>query len=106
MKGIGVDIFCLDRVDLNRIATIKRVLTDKEYAIFQSFQSDKAKKEFFGGRFAAKEAYIKASHQAITFSRIEILNAEDGQPFFTNDKDAMVSISHETNYAIAFVVIP
>lgn len=106
MKGIGVDIFCLDRIDLNHTHTIEKILTETEYSVFKSFQSDKAKREFFGGRFAAKEAYIKASHQAIAYSNIEILNNEDGQPYFTNDSKALVSISHETCYAIAFVVIP
>lgn len=105
MKGIGVDIFCLDRIDLSRIATIKRVLTNQELAIFNQIQSEQGKKEYFGSRFAAKEAYIKACHQKIEFKSIEVLNEENGQPYFTNDNKALLSISHEKHYAIAFVMI-
>lgn len=105
MKGIGVDIICLDRINLEKKHLFERVLTSKEYEVFSSFNSDKAKKEYFGGRFAAKEAYIKACHQKIAMNQIEVLNKEDGEPYFTNDKKAMVSISHEEHYAIAFVMI-
>lgn len=104
MKAIGVDIFCLNRIDLENISLIKRVLTVKEYEIFESYVSEQAKREYFGSRFAAKEAYKKAGHINMSLSSIEILNDEMGKPYFTHDKDAMLSISHEKEYAIAFVV--
>ena len=104
MKAIGVDIFCLNRIDLTNLTLIKRVLTAKEYEIFQSCTTNQAKKEYFGSRFAAKEAYKKAGHIHMSFSSIEILNDEMGKPYFSNDKEAMLSISHEKEYAVAFVV--
>ena len=105
MKAIGVDIFCLNRIDLDNHNLIKRVLTTNEYDIFQSLKSDQAKKEYFGSRFAAKEAYKKAGHIDTSFSSIEILNDDMGKPYFTNDSAAMLSISHEKEYTVAFVVI-
>ena len=105
MQAIGVDIFCLNRIDLNNENLFKKVLTVKEYEIFQSLKSEQAKKEYFGSRFAAKEAYKKAGHINLPFSSIEILNDSTGKPYFSNDLKAMLSISHEKEYAIAFVVI-
>lgn len=58
----------------------------------------------FCGRFAAKEAIIKANsyYKNIKFSEIEILNSPDGKPKF---KDFDLSISHvrfsENNLSIA-----
>ena len=105
MQAIGVDIFCLNRIDLNKKHMVERILTKKEYEVFESFQSPQAKKEYFGGRFAAKEAYIKAGHSDTMYQHIEILNNEIGQPYFTNDSQALLSISHEKEYVVAVVVI-
>lgn len=107
MQGIGVDIIELDRLDLSHESFTQRVLTDKEYQVYLSLKSDIRKKEYLGGRFAAKEAYLKAKHQGlgdISFQQIEILNDETGCPYL-NDDHALVSISHEKHYAIAFVAL-
>lgn len=107
MMNIGVDIIDLERLDIDNKHFIERVLTSNEYQIFQSFQSEKRKKEYLGGRFAGKEAYMKACHKGIgeiSFHDIEILNNEDGSPYL-NDLNAKISISHENKYAIAFVLL-
>lgn len=101
---IGVDIFCLNRIDLEKQHLITRILTKAEFELFQSLSSNQAKIEFFGGRFAAKEAYIKAGHSQVPYQQIEILNHDNGEPYFTNDENALVSISHEKEYAVAFVI--
>ena len=33
------------------------------------------------------------------------MNDKTGRPYFTNDDKALLSISHEKEYAIAFVVV-
>lgn len=107
MQGIGVDIVELDRLDLGHHAFIQKVLTVKEFEIYKTLKSDVRKKEYLGGRFAGKEAYLKARNKGlgeISFQDIEILNDETGCPYL-NDEYAMISISHEKHYAIAFVVI-
>lgn len=107
IKGIGVDLVQLSRIDLNHRHFIERVLTEKELAVFDSLLSPERKKEYFGSRFAAKEAYLKAHHCGlgkISFQKIEIFNDETGCPHFTDDC-AWLSISHEQDYAIAFVVV-
>ena len=57
----------------------------------------------FTGKFAAKEAVIKAdnSYQNIPLNQIEILNDEKGKPYF---KDFIISISHTENHAVAIVI--
>ena len=59
------------------------------------------------GRFAGKEAYMKACHVgigALAFHDIEILNDESGAPYL-HDSHAHICISHENKYAIAFVLL-
>lgn len=104
---IGVDIVDLDRLDIENHHFIEKVLSAEEYNVFRNLKSNKRKLEFLGGRFAGKEAYLKANHKGIgdiSFHDIIILNHEDGSPYL-NDENAKISISHENKYAIAFVVI-
>lgn len=62
--------------------------------------------EFLAGRFAAKEAFMKASGRRLAFREIEVLS-ESGKPFIVyrgvryND----VSISHERSYAVSVVIL-
>ncbi len=105
--GIGVDMVKLSRLPLERIHFIERVLTPGEQALFYSKKTEQAKREFLGGRFAAKEAYAKAKHLGLAkigLQNIEILNYASGEPYL-NDPHAHLSITHEKDYAIAFVVL-
>ena len=107
MKGIGVDIVDLDRLDIDNLHFVERILTVEEYQIFRMIHTQQRKLEFLGGRFAGKEAYLKAHHTGlggIDFHDIQILNDETGCPYL-NDKKAHISISHEKKFAIAFVVL-
>lgn len=103
--GIGVDIVELSRLDVENERFVKHILSDEEYAVFQGFSTEKRRREYLGGRFAAKEAYLKANHLGIggiSFHDIVILNHEDGSPYL-NDRDAEISIAHDGGIAIAFV---
>lgn len=107
MKGIGVDIVDLDRLDIENLHFVERILSVNEYQLFRQMNSKQRRLEFLGGRFAGKEAYLKAYHKGLggmDFHDIEILNNEDGSPYL-NDNNALISISHEKKYAIAFVVV-
>jgi holo-[acyl-carrier protein] synthase len=54
----------------------------------------------FAGKFAAKEAIVKANnkYKNYNFNEIEVLNDTNGMPYFAN---LSVSISHNDNLAIA-----
>ena len=106
-SGIGVDIVDLNRINIHNHHFINRILSEEEIMVFNAFYSDRRKLEFLGGRFAAKEAFLKACHKGlgeIPFKDIIILNDENGAPYINCD-NAMISISHEQDYVIAFIVI-
>ncbi len=107
IKGIGVDLVDLTRLNITHQHFLERVLTKRELELFYSKKTDQAKREFLGGRFACKEAYVKALKKGlgeVGLLNIEILQKENGEPYI-NDPNCHVSISHEKNFAIAFVVI-
>jgi len=77
--------------------------------------------QHFAARFAAKEAVVKAfgapRRFPLKWTDIEVLNDKDGRPIIElhddalalmkkrKVKDAIVSISHSKNYAIANVIL-
>ena len=104
IKGIGCDI-----VDLNRIndKLANKILTAKELKIYENKKTSKQTREFLGGRFAGKEAFFKAvgiDQGLDTFCDIEILNDAKGKPYL-NYPNSFISIAHENDYAIAYVVV-
>lgn len=113
ITGIGTDI-----VEVNRISKaierwgdqfLKHVYTGEEIAYCLRF---KYPAEHFAGRFAAKEAVIKAlpDLKNLTWTGIEILNDNTGKPHCilknkNNDQPVLISISHTHEHAIAFAII-
>lgn len=71
---------------------------------------------YFAGRWAAKEAVMKAlpswrnpedSARTLEECNIEILTGENGEPYLLicgRERNISVSISHEAEYAVAFAV--
>ena len=120
--GIGTDIVEVERIkNLSSISKFaKKILSQKELNIFNSLNKDQ-KVYFLSKQFAAKEAISKAlgtgiGHE-ISLKNIEILRDEKGKPFFNaiNELSAYlsnlgitkthVSLSDESNYAIAMVIV-
>ena len=102
IKEIGVDICDLRRIkNLEQVA--RKILKVEDFNLFLSKGNDKAKREFVGGRFAVKEAFVKAAGYK-SFKEICCLNEKNGKPYI-KDEPCHVSISHENHYAVAFVVI-
>ena len=78
IKGIGVDICDLRRLNhLDQLA--KKILHVDEFSLYLSKGNDKAKREFVGGRFAVKEAFVKAAGYK-SFKEICCLNDKNGNP--------------------------
>ncbi|MCE9784317.1 holo-ACP synthase [Shewanella algae] len=120
--GLGTDIVEIARIEAqlerggDRLA--KRVLTEAEYARFQTL-SEPAR--FLAKRFAAKEAAAKALGtgigRGVSFQHIHISNNADGAPQLEfNDgarqrletlgaKRALLSIADERHYAVATVIL-
>ncbi|MFE4144861.1 holo-ACP synthase [Peribacillus sp. YIM B13472] len=113
IKGIGVDITELDRMEtlINRQPRLKeRILTESEILIFEKLNG-RRKVEYFAGRFAAKEAFSKANGTGIgkhlSFLDIEIISDDNGKPVISKpfSEGVHLSISHSRDYAVAQVVI-
>ncbi len=113
VDGVGTDIIEIARVEQAIHRTkgfLNRVFTEAEVAYCQSH---KRQYQHFAGRFAAKEAVIKALGRAVPWRDIEILNDSRGRPLCTlhgkaleiaNGKRIMVSISHCEIYSTASAV--
>ena len=120
--GIGTDIINIDRVkkvlSKNRDGFVKRVLSEHEQALFTN-KADSA--AYCAKRFAAKEAFAKALGtgigRVVSFQDLTVRNNENGKPHFNpseklrlylvekNIKQAHLSISDESQNAIAFVIL-
>ncbi|MDA3129577.1 holo-ACP synthase [Aliibacillus thermotolerans] len=112
--GIGIDIVELAR--MKRLLEkddrfIKRVFTDWEQARLSQLQG-KRKIEYAGGRFAAKEAFVKATGTGISkeygFQDIEVRAYDSGKPYLIAPNHHWVvhlSITHSDTYALAQVIL-
>ena len=112
---------CLSLVDLTKLdvqgdyTSTKNVaatcLSQEELKLFKGYTYPKRKREWLGGRLAAKLAFLVFSGLTITTDQlhaISILPRENGSPTISNPddpKDATpsLSISHSGNYAVALV---
>ena len=124
--GIGTDI-----CDIRRIAATlarrgdrfaEKVLGPRELAVFHARRARVATRglRYLATRFSAKEAFSKAIGLGIrmpmTWRACEIVNAPSGKPvielngelaawFNARGLTASVSVSDESDYATAFVVV-
>lgn len=106
MVGIGCDIVNITRMkSLMKKEGHVRFLTKEEMVLYQTIQGARAC-EWLAGRFAAKEAVIKAmaKEKKLLLSDISILY-EGSIPICNIDGyELHVSIAHEQEYAIAYVI--
>ncbi len=119
--GIGVDIVEIERMRRalsNGDSMIQRVFTEDE---IQYCSDRKNRFQHFAGRFAAKEAALKALgtgwQQGIRWRDVEVLAGEMGKPLLklygkakelfekSGAKTPMVTITHADDYAVAMVVL-
>ncbi len=107
---LGVDIEELNRFESPSEQMVNRILSKAEKKVYETLRSEKRKKEFLGGRFAAKEAYKKAYQQfdePVSFHDVSILNEADGSPVlaskYRSEDTVLVSISHSDHYVVAVV---
>ena len=121
--GIGVDIVNNNRLKklVKNKNFLSRIFTNKEQILSKSLKN---KINFYSKRFAAKEAFSKATGFGISknlnFKDIEIKNNKKGKPiinlnkttvlylkkkFKVNSFKTKLSLSDEKNYSIAYVII-
>ncbi len=119
--GIGVDLVKIDRMDRatrNHAGFVERVFTEREreYCSRQKYPA-----QHYAGRFAAKEALLKAIgtgwSAGVRWTDMEILHGDGGGPLVNvtgRVKDLMdlkgvktifLSYSHDEGYAVAQAVL-
>jgi holo-[acyl-carrier protein] synthase len=110
--GIGIDIVEIERVKKTmerQPRFVDRILTVRERELFDSVSGRQV--EFLAGRFAAKEAYAKATGTGIggklSWKDIEVMPDEVGKPVINSEPSwtPFVSISHSKDYAVAQVIL-
>lgn len=116
--GIGNDIIEIARIAANMERYgerfLNRIYTPQEQAYCLQYKDSHTR---FAGRFAAKEAIVKALGcgftNGITWQDIWILNNPSGKPnvYFSdklkelfNNPEILISISHCKDYATAFAI--
>lgn len=70
--------------------------------------SDQRRVEYLGGRFACKEAIIKAlsDYEMPNMNELVILKNEKGKPIISyKDYNLELSISHEKEFAISIAIL-
>ena len=119
----GIDLIEIERMHnfLNQPKRLARIFTSQEIAHANPF-STKRQMEWYAGRFAAKEAAIKALYSAerripIRFLHIEVASAKSGAPHITLHANALdvatllgisditLSITHNRSHALASVIM-
>ena len=118
IEGLGNDIIAVERIAsaINRRGPrfLERLFTEKERLYCNQFRDSIP---HFAGRFAAKEAIVKAlgtGFRGISWHDIEIINNDSGKPVahFTprlqeivGERTLLISISHCKEYATAVAVL-
>ncbi|MBP5568832.1 MAG: holo-ACP synthase [Treponema sp.] len=118
--GIGVDVCKIERFEklVEDEKFIKRYFNPKE---IREFDTKTRASEYYASRFAVKEAFSKAlgtGLKGFELKDIFVVNNEQGKPEIQIEKSVTevftkicpggkinLSISHEKEYAAAFVVI-
>ncbi|MAZ61315.1 MAG: holo-[acyl-carrier-protein] synthase [Candidatus Marinimicrobia bacterium] len=113
MLSIGTDIVKIDRIKAlyKDSKFLNKVFSALEFEYCNSYKDPYI---HLSGKYAAKEAVKKALLSAkivktISLIDIEVLNNKDKSPYIklinVNNIKCNVSISHDGDYAIAFVII-
>lgn len=120
IAGVGVDGVKIGRLSRERMSQhiLKRLFHPSEMAELEAIKGGE-ELEFLASRYAAKEALVKAlgsGFRGIYPSDIGVVSDSQGAPHFTlseevkarcnlNNKQLHLSLTHEGELALAFVVV-
>jgi phosphopantetheine--protein transferase-like protein len=114
---LGIDLISIDRIERavkRRSRFLERVFSSKE---IEEIKNRKNFYEALAGKFACKEAVIKALGGGLSLKDIAILHSENGVPYVVLSRKAKrrfeefmassiaVSISHSGGFAVAVAII-
>ncbi|MFB6291371.1 MAG: holo-ACP synthase [Candidatus Bipolaricaulia bacterium] len=115
IRGVGIDLVKVARlerlVDKWDDEFLNRVFTEEE---LEYCLTKRRKYEHLAGRFAVKEAVIKAVGEKLPWKSVEVVSGQNGRPFALvpddereafSPEDMHVSITHVENYATAIAIL-
>jgi len=125
IKGIGIDLVKISRIESHLEKQEKnffeRIFTEREQRYSSRSKTIASQAEHFAARFAVKEAFFKALgtgwNDKLQWKDVEVVNNSDGKPDIIAHGKALallqerkimniqVSISHESVYACAIVIL-
>lgn len=114
-KGLGTDIIEVERIkqsiERHGESFLNKVFTAIEQEYCQRYKAPEIR---YAGRFAAKEAVMKAlGAEGISWQDVEVVNDESGRPHVQlseelakrhDNPEIHLSLSHTENYATATAV--
>ena len=118
--GIGIDLVVINEIEesIQSESFVHKVFTPAEMQAVERYRN---KAEHLAGKFAVKEAFMKAIgagiRQEVWFTQIEVLSDESGKPQVqvrgeagkrleaVGAKQVHVSISHAGGMAVAVVIL-
>lgn len=106
MMKVGIDNVLISRMKGLSPNFARRYLSPKEYAIYSKLK-DINKDSYLASRFAAKEAYVKASgDKKKAYIHIEVLDDKEGKPHLYVDgmEKGSISLTHDT-IATAIIIL-
>jgi len=124
IKGVGVDISKIPRfkriIESHEASFIRKMLHEYEIKEYHEIKLIENKMKYLASRWSLKEALVKATgNKSLVFSKVYLEKNKEGKPFVKFDKKYLeennqykdisdkihISISHEDDHAIAFVII-
>lgn len=105
LKGIGCDLVRVERIDPYLEELEDRILSQTDRIRIRE-ASRPRRLEFTAGRFALKEALVKAYRGTRTMSSFHVESGSQGEPVVINEQDSIqCSISHDGGLAMAFATV-
>jgi holo-[acyl-carrier protein] synthase len=97
-------------IDIEEVVRFKNMNLEKIFspAELSYIKQKSAPAETAAGMYCAKEAYFKATGTGIIMRKlpeVEIAHDVDGKPYYKNDANAALSISHTKSTAAAVCII-
>ena len=120
IAGIGIDLIDVEKIakSIDSEVYLRKVFTKAEIEACRAVLNSA---ERFAGKFAAKEAFMKAIgkgiRQGVWFTQIEVLNEESGAPYIhvNGELEALmkelsvenihISVTHTNRTAAAIVIL-